>query len=97
MTLADVTDSTFIDSVKDVNDKDSKLKVGDHVRISKQENILPQAVLQIGQKIFLQLKKLKIQCHGHVLLMISIVKKLLERFIEMDCKKQIKKNLRYKK
>ena len=35
MTLADVTDSTFIDSVQDVNDKDSKLKVGDHVRISK--------------------------------------------------------------
>ena len=35
----DVKDNTSIDSKKDVNDKDPKLNVGDHVRISKYKNI----------------------------------------------------------
>ena len=30
--------NTYIDSIKEVNDKDPKLKVGDHVRISKYKN-----------------------------------------------------------
>ena len=32
---ADVKDNTYIDFGKEVNDKDPKFKVGDHVRISK--------------------------------------------------------------
>ena len=35
-----VKDTTDIDSSKDVNDKDPKFKVGDHVRISKSKIIL---------------------------------------------------------
>ena len=35
----EVKDNTYIDSVKEVNDKDSKFKVGDHDRISKYKNI----------------------------------------------------------
>ena len=31
----DVKDNTYIDFKKEVNDKDPKFKVGDHVRISK--------------------------------------------------------------
>ena len=31
----DVKDNTYIDFGKDVNDKDPKFKVGDHIRISK--------------------------------------------------------------
>ena len=31
----DVKDNTYIDSIKEVNDKDPKFRVGDHVRISK--------------------------------------------------------------
>ena len=31
----DVKDNTYINTVKEVNDKDPKFKVGDHVRISK--------------------------------------------------------------
>ena len=34
-----VKDNTYIDSIKEVNDKDPKFKVGDHVKISKYENI----------------------------------------------------------
>ena len=35
MKPADVKDNTYIDFGKEVNDKDPKFKVGDHVRISK--------------------------------------------------------------
>ena len=36
-----------------VNDKDSKFKIGDHVRISKYKNIFAKGYTQIGLKIFL--------------------------------------------
>ena len=39
MKPTEVKDNTYIDSIKEVNDKDSKFKVGDHVRISKYKNI----------------------------------------------------------
>ena len=39
MKTIDVKDNTYIDSKKDVNDKDPKLKVKYHVRISKYKNI----------------------------------------------------------
>ena len=35
----DVKDNTYIDLKKEVNDKDPKFRVGDHVRISKYKNI----------------------------------------------------------
>ena len=39
MKPVDVKDKTYIHSEKEVNDKDPKFKVGDHVRISKYKNI----------------------------------------------------------
>ena len=39
MKPVDVKDNTYIDFKKQVNDKDPKFKVGDHVRISKYKNI----------------------------------------------------------
>ena len=35
----DVKDNTYLDSKKEVNNKDPKFKAGDHVRISKYKNI----------------------------------------------------------
>ena len=83
----DVKDNTYIDFGKEVNDNDSKFKVGDHVRISKYKKILLKAILQIGLKKFLLLKKLKIQSHGHMLLMTLMMKKFLEHFMKKNCKK----------
>ena len=34
----DVKDNTYIDFKKEVNDKDPKFKVGDHISISKQKD-----------------------------------------------------------
>ena len=39
MKPVDVQDNIYIHSIKEVNDKDPKFKVGDHVRISKYKNI----------------------------------------------------------
>ena len=39
MKPVDVKDNTYIDSKKEVNDKDPKFKIGDHVRISKYKSI----------------------------------------------------------
>ena len=39
MTPVDVKSNTYINSRKEINDKDPKFKIGDIVRISKYENI----------------------------------------------------------
>ena len=39
MKPVDIKDNAYIDFIKEVNDKDSKLKVGDHVRSSKYKKI----------------------------------------------------------
>ena len=40
MKPVDVKDNTYNDFKKEINDKDPKFKVGDHVRISIDKNIL---------------------------------------------------------
>ena len=97
MKPVDVKDNRYLDFKKEVNDKDLKFKVGDYVRISRYKNILLKDAHLIGLKNFLRLKKLKRQSHGHVLLMISIVKKLLVHFMKKNYKKLINKNIGWKK
>ena len=70
MKLIDVKNNTYISFVKEINDKDPRFKVGDHVRISKYKNILLKDILQIGLKKSLWSKKLKLLLHEHMLLMI---------------------------
>ena len=45
MQPVDVKDNTYIDCSKEINDKDPKFKVGDHVRISKYKNIFAKAYM----------------------------------------------------
>ena len=45
--------NTYIDSIKEVNDKDPKFKGDDHARISKYKKLfLLKDILQIGMKRF---------------------------------------------
>ena len=90
MKPVDVKSNTYIDSSKEINDKDPKFKIGDIVRISKYKNILQKAMFQIGLKKFLLLQKLKILFGGHMLLVILKANKFLEPFTKKNCKKQIK-------
>ena len=56
----DLKDNTHIDFGKEVNDNDPKLKVGDHVRISKYKNIFPNYYRSgsFSEEVFL-IKKIK--------------------------------------
>ena len=76
MKPVDVKDNTYVDSTelysnRNVNDKDLKFKVGDFVRISKNKNVFAKGHTRNWyDEIFVIKKKLKIQFHGHTLLMI---------------------------
>ena len=45
-----IKDNTYFDYIKEVNNKDPKFKVDEHVRISKYKTFLLKDILQIGQK-----------------------------------------------
>ena len=66
----DVKDNTYINTSKEINNKDPKFKVGDHVRISKYKNIFAKGYMPNWMKKYLLLKKLKILFRGLMLLMI---------------------------
>ena len=97
MKPVNVKGNIYIDSNKEVNDKDPKLTVGDHVRISKCKNIFAKRYTPNWSEEVFVIKKLKIQFHGHMLLTISMGKKLLEHFMKNNCKRLINKNLGQKK
>ena len=53
MKPSDVKSNTYINSSKEVNDKNPKFKIGDNVRISKYEKGLQKVTPQVRQKKFL--------------------------------------------
>ena len=55
----DVKDNTYIDFGKEVNDKDPKFKVGDHVRISKYKNIFAKGYAPNWFEEVFVIKKIK--------------------------------------
>ena len=97
MKPVDVKDNTYIDSSKKVNDKVSKFKVGDHVRISKYKNISAKVYTPNWSEEDFVIKEIKNTVFWHMLLMILKAKKLLERFMKKNRKKQINRHLGQKK
>ena len=59
MKPVDVNDNTYIDFKKEVNDKDPKFKVGDHVRISKYKNIFAKGCTPNWSEEVLVVSKIK--------------------------------------
>ena len=59
MKPVDAKDNTYIDLKKDVNDKDPKFKVGDHVRISKYKNIFAKGYTPNWSEEVFVIKKVK--------------------------------------
>ena len=57
MKPVDVKDNTYIDFKKEVNDKDPKFKVADHVRISKYKNIFAKGYTSNWSEEVLVIKK----------------------------------------
>ena len=59
MNPLDVKNNTYIDFKEEVNDKDPKFKVGDHVRILKNKNIFAKGNAPNWSEEVFELKKLK--------------------------------------
>ena len=59
MKPVDVKDNTYIDFEKEVNDKDPKFKIGDHVRISKYKNIFAKGYMPNWSEEGLIISKIK--------------------------------------
>ena len=57
--LVDVKDNTYIDFKKEVDDRDPKFKVGDHVRISKYKNIFAKGYMPNWSEEVFVAKKIK--------------------------------------
>ena len=59
MKPVDVKSSTYIDSSKEINDKDPKFKIGDIVRISKYKNIFAKSYVSNCSEEDFEIKKVK--------------------------------------
>ena len=59
MKPADVKDNTYINADKEINNKDPKFKVGDHVRISKYKNIFAKGYMPNWSEEVFAIKKVK--------------------------------------
>ena len=87
----EVKDNTYIDSIKEVNDKDSKFKVGDHVRISKYKNIFAKGYTPNWSEEVFVIKEVKNTVPW------TYIINDLKHFMKKNCKKQTNKNLGLKK
>ena len=97
MKPVDVKSNTYIDSSKEINDKDPKFKISDFVRILKYKNIFANVfTLNYSEEVFV-IKKVKKLCQGHMLLMIFMEKNFFERFTKKNCKKTNQKEFRIEK
>ena len=91
MKPVDVKDNAYIHFGKEVNDKDPKFKVADHVRTSKYKNIFVKRYTPNWSEEVSVIKEVKNTVPWtYVILM---VKELLEHVMKKNCKKQIEKNL----
>ena len=90
----DVTGDFCAEYNESPNRKDPTFKAGDHFRISKYKTLLLKDILQIGQKKFLLLVKLKIQFLGLMLSVTWMVKILLEVFMTNQKEFRIEKVLK---
>ena len=59
MKPADIKDNTYINADKEINNKDSKFNVGDHVKISKYKNIFAKGHMPNSSKEVFVIKKIK--------------------------------------
>ena len=59
MKLVNVNSNTFINSSKEINDKDPKFQIGDIVRISKQKNIFTKGYIPNWSEEVFVIKKVK--------------------------------------
>ena len=89
MKPVDVKSSTYIDSGKEIIDKNPNFKFGDIVRMWKYKNIFANSYVPNWSEEFSRLKNLRTLCRGYMLLLILMEKKLLDgytSYTKKNCK-----------
>ena len=89
--------NTYVDSSKEINNKNPKFKIGDIVRISKYKNVFAKYYTPNCSEETFVIKKVENTVPWPTLLMILKGKKLLEPFMKKNCKRQIKNCLELRK
>ena len=97
MKPVDVRDNTYIDFEKEVNNKDPKFKVGDHVRISKDKNIFAKGYMPSWSEEVFVIKKVKSTVPWTYVINDFNGEEIIGTFMKKNCKRLIKKNLQWKK
>ena len=97
MKPVDVTDDTYIDFEKEVHDKDSKFKVGDHVRISKYKNIFAKGYTSNWSEEVFVIKKVKNTATWTYVINDLNGKEIIGTFYEKELQKINQKEFRIEK
>ena len=97
MKPVDVKDNTYIDFKKEVNDKDPKFKVGDHVRISKYKNIFTKGYTPNWSEEVFVIKKVKNTVPWTYVINDLNGEEIIGRFCEKELQKTNQQEFRIKK
>ena len=88
----DIKDNTYINIDKELNDNDSKFKVGNHVKISKYKNIFGKGYTPNWSEEVFVIKEIK-NTVPWTYVINDINNRSLEHSMKTSCKGQTKKNL----
>ena len=97
MKPVDVKDNIYIDSSKEVNDKDPKLQFGDHVRISKYKNVFAEGYTPNCSKEGFVISKIKSTVPWTYVFNDLNGEEFIGTFFEKELRKTNKKEFRRKK
>ena len=85
--------NTYIDSIKEVSDKDPKFKVGDHVRLSKYKNIFAKGYTPNWSEEVFVIKEVKNALPWTYVINDLNGEESIGAFYEKELEKQINKDL----
>ena len=93
----DVKDNTYVDSKKEVNNKDPKFKVGGHIRISKYKIIFTNEYTSNWSKEVFVVKKIKITVPWTYVINNLNGEEIIVTFYEKEMQKSNQKEFRIEK
>ena len=93
----DVKNNRYIDFKKEVNDRDPKFKVDDHVRISKYENIFAKGYMPIWFEEVFVVKKFRNAIPWTYVINDLNGEEIIGTFMKKNCNRLINKNLEVQK
>ena len=93
----DVKDNTYINTDKEINNKDPKFKVGDRVRISTYKNIFAKGYTPNWSEQVFVIKKVKNTVPWTYVIKDLNDEEIIGHFMKNNCKSRVKKNLQLEK